>query len=84
MIFLNSAGSAAALVFYLSGVCTHTDMERKLSPENILKTSKKTQFLMNTLYYVICAYLAYNFEFVEHKYLNSGKIIIIFLSYLGI
>ena len=26
-IFLNSASSAAALVFYLPGVCTHTDTE---------------------------------------------------------
>ena len=29
VIFLNSAGSAAALVFYLPGVCTHTDTEGK-------------------------------------------------------
>ena len=48
--FLNSASSAAALVFYLPGVCTHTDTEGKQSPENILKSSKKTQYLMNTLY----------------------------------
>ena len=27
MIFLNSASPAAALVFYLPGVCTHTDTE---------------------------------------------------------
>ena len=27
MIFLNSASSAAALVFYLPGVCTHTNNE---------------------------------------------------------
>ena len=33
VIFLNSASSAAALVFYLPGVCTHTDTERKESPE---------------------------------------------------
>ena len=33
MIFLNSARSAAALVFYLPGVCTHADNERKQSPE---------------------------------------------------
>ena len=39
MIFLNSASSAAALVFYLPGVCTHTDTEGKQSPEyfNILR-----------------------------------------------
>ena len=53
MIFLNSASSAAALVFYLPGVCTHTDTEgkqRKARVRNILKDSKKTQYLMNTLY----------------------------------
>ena len=29
MIFLNTASSAAALVFYLPGVCTSTDTEGK-------------------------------------------------------
>ena len=29
LIFPNSASSAAALVFYLPGVCTHTDTEGK-------------------------------------------------------
>ena len=38
MIFLNSASSGAALVFYLPGVCTHTDIEGKQSPENISNT----------------------------------------------
>ena len=37
--FLNSASSAAALVFYLPGVCTHTDIERKQSPENLRKNT---------------------------------------------
>ena len=41
MIFLNSAGSAAALVFYLPGVCTHTDTEGKQSPEYFYKIRKK-------------------------------------------
>ena len=53
VIFLNSASSAAALVFYLPGVCTHTDTEgkqRKARVRNILKSSEKTQYLMNTLY----------------------------------
>ena len=53
MIFLNSASSAAALVFYLPGVCTHTDTEgkqRKTRVRNILKSLEKTQYLMNTLY----------------------------------
>ena len=42
--FLNSASSAAALVFYLPGVCTHTDTEgkqRKARVRNILKSSRK-------------------------------------------
>ena len=53
MIFLNSASSAAALVFYLSGVCTNTDTEgkqRKTKVQNILKSLEKTKYLMNTLY----------------------------------
>ena len=44
MIFLNSASSAAALVFYLPGVCTHTDTEvrqRKARVGNIFKNSEK-------------------------------------------
>ena len=44
MIFLNSASSAAALVFYLPVVCTHADTEgkqRKARVRNILKSSKK-------------------------------------------
>ena len=52
MIFLNSASPAAALVFYLP-VCTHTDNEgkqRKARVRNILKSTKKTQYLINTLY----------------------------------
>ena len=53
MIFLNSASSAAAPVFYLPGMCTHTDTEgkeRKVRVRNILKFWEKTQYLMNTLY----------------------------------
>ena len=44
VIFLNSASYAAALVFYLPGVCTHTDTEgkqRKARVRNILKSSDK-------------------------------------------
>ena len=44
MIFLNSASSAAALVFYLPGVCTHTDTQgkqRKAKVWNIFKKSEK-------------------------------------------
>ena len=74
MSFLTSAGSAAALVFYLPGVCAHTDTEvkqRKARFWNILETSKKTQYLMNTLYvqydktnYVIIHYLTSNIRTV--------------------
>ena len=44
MIFLNSASSAAALVFYLSGACTHTDTEGKQSSEYFFKNLKNTIF----------------------------------------
>ena len=41
VIFLNSASSAAALVFYLPGMCTHTGTEGKQKGRNTLKSSKK-------------------------------------------
>ena len=44
VIFLNSASSAVALVFYLPGVCTHTYTEgkqRKARVRNIIKSAKK-------------------------------------------
>ena len=53
MLFLNSASSAAALVFYLPSECTHTETEgkqRKARVRNILKNLEKTQYLMNTLH----------------------------------
>ena len=46
MIFLNSASSAAALVFYLPALCTQTDTEGKQSSEYFEKFGKKTQYLM--------------------------------------
>ena len=52
-IFLNSARSAAALVFYLPCVCTHTDTEGKQRKAKVRKNVKifgKTQYSMNTLY----------------------------------
>ena len=49
MLFLNSASSAAALVFYLPALCTQTDTEGKQSSEYFEKLGK-TQYLMNTLY----------------------------------
>ena len=48
MIFLNSASSAAALVFYLPGGCTHTNTEGKQGKarvRNILKSSGKNTIL---------------------------------------
>ena len=57
MIFLNSASSAAALVFYLSGVCTHTNDKSKTEKgqsQEYFKIFKKTQYLMNTLYLCGC------------------------------
>ena len=45
VIFLNSASSAAALVFHLPGVCTHTDTEGKQRKAGIfLKVGKNTIF----------------------------------------
>ena len=44
VIILNSASSAAAMVFYLPVMCTHTDTEgkqRKARVQNILKSSEK-------------------------------------------
>ena len=59
MIFLNSASSASALVFYLPGVCTHTDTtdtmgkKRKTSVGNILKTlEKNTIFIEHPVSFV--------------------------------
>ena len=68
MTFLNSASSAAVLVLYLPGVWTHTDTEgrrRKAGVRNILKSSKETQYLMNTLYFVLLLSYAYIFYFMN-------------------
>ena len=44
VIFLNSASSAAAMVFYLPGVCTHTDTEVKQSSEYFKQFGEYTIF----------------------------------------
>ena len=44
MIFLNSASSAAAPVFYLPALCTQTDTEGKQSSEYFDKFGKNTIF----------------------------------------
>ena len=69
LIFLNSVSSAAALVFYLPGVCTHTytkGKQRKTGVRNILESLEKTQYLMNTLY-VFCFLVAVT------DYLDAGE-----------
>ena len=67
MIFLNSASSAAALVFYLPGVCTHTDTEgiqRKARVRNILKYQEKnTTFNEHPVY-----------EYMEYVYKESTQL----------
>ena len=68
-MFLNTSSSAAAMVFYLPGACTHTDTEgkqRKTSVRNILKSLEKTQYLMNTLYSHLWARQTSNAD-KEHK-----------------
>ena len=55
MIFLNSASSAAALVFDLP-LSTLTDTEgkpRKARVRKLFQIFEKTQYLMNTLYLVV-------------------------------
>ena len=54
VIFLNSASSAAVLVFYLpfSGPCMKSDTEekpREARVRNYFEIFEKTQYLMNTL-----------------------------------
>ena len=48
MIFLNSVSSAAALVFYLPSVCTHTDTEGKQRKARVRKIFKI--FRKNTIF----------------------------------
>ena len=76
MIFLSSVSSAAALVFYLpvSGPCTQRlKPERGQSPEYIFKFSKKTLYLMNTLYFRnigVCSTLQYVLSPNEYSILS--------------
>ena len=55
VIFLNSASSAAALVFYLPGVCTHTGTEGKQRKARVRNILKSLQNIMNTLYLCIAS-----------------------------
>ena len=53
MIFLNSASTAAPLVFYLPSEYTHTETKGKPREARVriyFKTFEKTQYLLNTLY----------------------------------
>ena len=53
VIFLNSVSSAAALlVFYLPGVCTHTNTEGKQSPEYFKLFEKNTIFNEHPVSYI--------------------------------
>ena len=47
MIFLNSASSAAALVFYLPGVCTHNNTEEKIFGKNTIFNEHPVSNLIN-------------------------------------
>ena len=50
VIFLNSASSAAALVFYLPGVCAHNDTkgkQRMARVRNIPKSLEKKHTIIN-------------------------------------
>ena len=63
--FLNSTSSAAALVFYLPGVSTHTDKkgnQRKARVWNILNSLEKTQYFINTLY--IYFTIGFNLQYI--------------------
>ena len=57
MIFLNSASSAAVLVFYLP-VCVHTLAPRENRVRDILKSSKK-MYLMNVDKFQFSLFLLY-------------------------
>ena len=66
MIFLNSVSSTAALVFYLPGVCTHTDAEgkqRKARVRNILKSLDKNTIFNEHPVYVVLYMLPRKFSF---------------------
>ena len=71
MIFLNSASSAAALLFYQPGVCTHTDTDgkqRKARVRTILKCSEKTQYLMNPVH--VYMHIKERLKFKQPKFLS--------------
>ena len=59
VIFLNSASSAASQVFYLPGLCSHTDTEGKQSPEFFKKFGKNTIFNEHPVDNIKCAHFMY-------------------------
>ena len=68
MIFLNSASSGAALVFYLPGVCTHRHrwkIEKGKSPEYFKIFEKNTIFNEHP----VCLYI---FKLLNSKYIHSS------------
>ena len=79
MIFLNSVSSATALVFYLSGVCTHTETkgkQREARVRNILKSLANTIFNEHLvhiffIYYVVSKLLRW--EFIKERFKEKRR-----------
>ena len=83
MIFLNSANSPAALVFYLPGVCTYTDTEgkqKKARVQNILKSLEKNTILNEHPVYSIFQHC--------HGHDDSMNVLLVFIelyfTYIGV
>ena len=69
MIFLNSAGSAATLVFYLPGVCTHTDTkgkQRTARVRNILTIFGKNTICNEHPVYVDVMYVVHSYPTFQY------------------
>ena len=62
VIILNSVISAAALVFYLPGVCTHTDTEGKQCKEYFKIFGKNTIFNEHPVFLLISPDLFIEYE----------------------
>ena len=88
MNFLNSASSAAVLVFYLPVVCTHTDTEgkqREARVQNISKSSEKNTIfnehpVLDIQYSLFEEFAAYYKESVGRN-LEETRTRNIFISY---
>ena len=74
MIFLNSVSSAAALVFYLSGVCTHTDTEGKQGEarvRNIFKNIPGSGLSLFSLGVSVCTHTR---QVEDQRYSRTGRV----------